>query len=78
MERTGYEGYSIERLMLIYHDENFRICKEDAATTKRLIKREMKRRMDKAFRILDENCGTKENAMNVTRFYENQFLTGRL
>lgn len=75
-----YQGYSIDHLMRIYADENFRIDKRDAAVTKKLIREELRRRVDTALRILDQmdDTGIDDTRERVTRFYETQFLTGRL
>lgn len=77
-----YQGqeYSIDRLMRIYTHENFRIDKRDAAVTKKLIREELRRRVDTALRILDqmEDNGIEDTDSRVNRFYETQFLTGRL
>ena len=75
-----YQGYSIDRLMRIYTAENFRIDKRDAAITKKLIREELTRRVNTALRILDqmEDTGSVDTDNRVNRFYENQFLTGRL
>ena len=76
----AYQGYSIDHLMRIYTDENFRIDKRDAAITKKLIRNELHRRVDVALHILEsmEDRGDVETDKRVNRFYENQFLTGRL
>lgn len=75
-----YQGYSINHLMRIYTDENFRIDKRDAAITKKLIREELRRRVDTALRILDqmEDSGSVDTDTRVNRFYETQFLTGKL
>lgn len=75
-----YQGYSIDRLMRIYTNENFRIDKRDALITKKQIREELYRRVNTAFYILDqmEDAGTVDTDKCVNRFYENQFLTGRL
>lgn len=73
-----YQGneYPIDRLMRIYAFENGRINKDDAAATKKLIRAELRRRVDTALRILDQMDDYNEECVN--RFYETQFLTGRL
>lgn len=80
MKQHAYQGYTIDHLMRIYTDENFRIDKRDAAITKKLIRVELQRRLDTALRILDnmEDRGADETPARVNRFYERQFLTGQL
>lgn len=75
-----YAGYTIDHLMRIYTDENFRIDKRDAAITKRLIRQELNRRVSTALRILDqmEDRRSVDTDARVNRFYETQFLTGKL
>lgn len=71
--KTGYETRSIESLFIAYQFENDRINKEDAATTKRLIRAELHERINRALAILD----TIDDESRVHRFYEKQFIQGR-
>ena len=75
-----YQGYKIDRLMRIYTNENFRIDKRDALITKKLIREELYRRVNTALHILDkmDDVVDVDTDKRVNRFYENQFLTGRL
>lgn len=71
--KTGYENRTIEFLFTAYQFENDRINKQDAATTKRLIRAELHDRINRALDILD----TITDDTRVHRFYEKQFLQGR-
>lgn len=50
----NYRMISVQSLFCHYAHENGRICKEDAAVTKRLIREELHRRLDAAIASLDE------------------------
>lgn len=80
MKTYPWAGYSTDHLMRIYVNENFRIDKRDAAITKKQIKEELTRRLNTALRILDQmdDHGDVDTDIRVNRFYEKQFLTGRL
>lgn len=71
--KTGYETRSIESLFMAYQFENDRINKDDAATTKRLIRAELHDRINRALAILN----TIDDENRVHRFYEKQFIQGR-
>lgn len=78
--KAAYQGRTIDHLMRMYTFENFRTDKHDAAITKKQIRDELHRRVDVALLILEgmEDRGDVETDERVNRFYENQFLTGRL
>lgn len=78
MKKTGYEGYSIDRMFRCYQFENDRINKCDAALTKSLIRKELHQRVEKALAILDAMDDSGDEALRVNRFYLNQFLPGRM
>lgn len=56
-----YRLWNTEELIIAYADEAKRLNREDAEHTKRLIKKELKRRFEATLKLLDDKQ-TEENA----------------
>ena len=75
MKVTEYRMKSLHSLFRDYAFENGRIDQEDAATTQRLIREELHRRLDAAIAALGEADGSDDREAEKIKNY---FMSGRL